>query len=706
MIKTTITSVILLMVTSSQLLCQVDAAAKRYIRLGSLQSHFTAYGSERAWNNTYYEGLIWPAQYPEQDNAVIKRYWIACEDFDDPSGRNWEHYGVYVTANTEGIGVFPMELKQSTRFMPPSVYVDGNDLKAIFNSDIDTLNTDQIPDRIVTNVVNTSMGLTMTRTVYAFSQQYHDNYFIKFFTYTNTGNTDWDAEIELDAPLNGVRIGWGTRYSLGREAAYVIGDGQSWGKHSWVSRRGEDYALHYTDPITLDAPIVDWLRCGFSWAGQTSKNAYDNVGGPDIGKKGRLTSPHHAGSVVLHVDRNAADATDDISQPTFLGWHAGDTYPNIGDLRPRDAIAMTQLYSMLSGNPHGGDGNGGTNRYWDDIVASITDPYDPWTYHNDGGGTNVMMTYGPFDLAPGESVTIVEAEAVNGIDRQTCEWVGERWKQAYDNPSDNGPFDLPDGGTTGDLNYFKNSWVLTGTDSILLSFSRAKRNFDSGFGIPQPPQPPASFTVESGGDRIFLSWLPSPSESNEADFSGYRIFRAIGKPDTTYSEIFACGAGTDNPELVYHYDDTSPIRGQSYYYYIVAFNDGSNNNTQMNPHGELHSAILLTRTTQAAYLQRPPGETLDAVRVVPNPYNIKNRQLQYIGEPNKLMFLDLPPYCTLRIFTERGDLINTIEHTDGSGDEAWDLVTESNQIVVSGIYLLHVETPEGESTYEKFIVIR
>ena len=52
---------------------QVDETLKRYVKVGSLQSHFSAYGSERAWNNTYYEGLIWPANYLYQDNSVIKR---------------------------------------------------------------------------------------------------------------------------------------------------------------------------------------------------------------------------------------------------------------------------------------------------------------------------------------------------------------------------------------------------------------------------------------------------------------------------------------------------------------------------------------------------------------------------------------------------------------------------------------------------------
>ena len=50
--------------------------------------------------------------------------------------------------------------------------------------------------------------------------------------------------------------------------------------------------------------------------------------------------------------------------------------------------------------------------------------------------------------------------------------------------------------------------------------------------------------------------------------------------------------------------------------------------------------------------------------------------------------------CQLKIFTERGDLIWEKDHTDGSGDELWDSMTSSGQIVVSGIYILYVEVTE------------
>jgi len=712
---------------------QIQSTEKKYVRIGQLQSKFSAYGSERAWNNQYYEGMEWPADYPEQDNAVIERVWLACEDFTDMSGESWENYGVYFAAGyvadynqAPGTSLYPVELKQTAKFAPVTIYVDGKDISAPYAGDVDEIDPEIIADRIVTNIVHTTMGLTMTRKVLAFSQQYHDNYFIKEYTFTNTGNTDYDDDIEINAPLKGVYFSWGTRYAVCREGAYKFDNTQSWGQHTWVSKRGEDYAQHAAETIDESNPIVEWLRCGFSWAGQSDNSDWDNIGAPNRSGNGRLCSPQHAGTVVIHVDKSASDATDDPNQPVVLGWHAGDTYPSLGNMI--ELFPMTQLYRMVQGNPHDGLGNP-SERQYETNCDGITSRVDPFKLHNDAGGTNIWISYGPFDLEHNESITIVEAEAVAGLNRIMCEQIGARWKAAYDDPSDTGPFPLPrgsiagylyQGANTNDKDVYKNAWVYTGWDSIMQTFGRAKRNFDAGYEIPQPPLPPPVVEVTSGGDRISLSWVPSSSEG-EPDFGGYRIFRAVGKPDTVYQEIFACGNGTDNPTVVNSYDDTSPVRGFSYYYYIVDFNDGSNNTSgATNPIGELHSGRFYTQTTEPAFLRRKAGMSLDDIRVVPNPYNVKGRDYNYPKEQDKIGFLNIPAFCTIKIYTERGDLINTIEHTDGSGDEYWNSLTTSRQVVVSGVYIAYFEVTndyvdsetgqllykKGDNTYRKFVIIR
>mgnify|MGYP006300222639 CR=1 FL=1 len=364
---------------------QVASTKKSYIRIGSLQSHVSAYGSERAWNNSYYEGLIWPANYPFQDNAVIKRFWIAAQDFTDAKGQQWDVYANYFAQSYVDVSLFPVELKQTAKFEPPKVSVDGFNTTQPYAEDVDEIDPEQIPDRIVTNVVNTSLGITMTRRFLAFSQQYHDNYYIKEFIFTNTGNVDYDDDIELNAPVKGFRVSWGTRYSVCREGSMKIGDGQSWGKHTWVSKRGEDYPAHIGDVITANNPIVEWIRCGFSWAGQAANNNYDNIGGPDKQRDGRLCAPQFAGVACLHVDQSPANMVDDPNQPTAWGWHGGDTYPSIGNLTTSDEPKMIQLYDMMSGNPH--LGLGGTDRMDETYMESNP---DPMTVHNDGDRKSVV----------------------------------------------------------------------------------------------------------------------------------------------------------------------------------------------------------------------------------------------------------------------------------------------------------------------------
>lgn len=689
---------------------QVAGTEKRYVRIGSLQNHYSAYGSERAWNNVYYEGLIWPADYIYQDNSVIRRAWLATEDFIATDGKHYDHYAIYFARDEYvDVSLFPVEMKQTAKFSPPSIYVDGNNINAIYAGDVDDINENQIPDRIITNIVNTTMGLTQTRRVHVFSQQYHDNYHITEYIFTNTGNTDYDDEIELNRTLKGVRVGWGIRYSVCREGSFSIGGPQTYGQHTWVTKRGEAYPQHANDIITEANPIVDWIRCGFCWAGQAATNSFDNIGGPDVKANGRLLAPQHAGIGILHVDMSETDKNDNVNQPLTLGWHAGDSYPSLGDMSAFYEGKMKEVNDMLRGLPY--RGLGGTDRFDETYMA--TNP-DPWTVHNDGGGTNLWITYGPYDLEPGESFTIVEVEGVNGLNRESCIQIGARWKKAYNDPNDKGPFVLPDGSTTDNKDVYKNSWVYTGKDSILLTFSRAKRNYDSGFQIPQPPLPPPLFDVTSGGDRITLTWAASPSES-ESDFAGYKIYRAVGKSDTTYEEIANLPPGTTSCE------DLEAVRGFAYYYYIIAYNDGSNNTSGiLNPTGPLNSNRFYTRTTEPASLRRQAGTNLDNIRIVPNPYNITSKEFQYPGEPDKIMFLNIPGHCTIRIFTERGDLIETIYHENGSGDEVWNSITSSRQVVVSGIYIVHFEVtddyyhPEtkellykkGDSRYKKLVIIR
>jgi hypothetical protein len=139
------------------------------------------------------------------------------------------------------------------------------------------------------------------------------------------------------------------------------------------------------------------------------------------------------------------------------------------------------------------------------------------------------------------------------------------------------------------------------------------------------------------------------------------------------------------------------------------------------PAGEpLVSSKFYTITNLEAFLTRPPASTLSEIRVVPNPFNIVGRDVQFGKDtPDRLAFYGLPPYCTIKIYTETGDLIQTLNHDNGSGDEIWHSLTSSDQIVASGLYIAYFEVTadyknnagellfkKGDNAFRKFIIIR
>jgi len=254
----------------------------------------------------------------------------------------------------------------------------------------------------------------------------------------------------------------------------------------------------------------------------------------------------------------------------------------------------------------------------------------------------------------------------------------------------------------------KDSWVLSGIDSLFGNAYAATWNVQNNYQVPLAPRAP-SVEVSSRPDKIIVAW---GDESVGGDFAGYRVYRAIGSPDTTFDLVFECGGATGNP-VVNSWDDLSAQPAQEYYYYVTAFDDGSGNAPGVHGVSEsLESGAYLNRTTRAAILSTPAAENLSGVRIVPNPYNVGARNLNYVGVPNKIAFFNLPPECTIKIYTESGDLVKTIEHTDGSGSDSWGFLaeehqaTDTGQLIVSGIYIALFKTPDGKSTFEKFIIVR
>jgi hypothetical protein len=139
--------------------------------------------------------------------------------------------------------------------------------------------------------------------------------------------------------------------------------------------------------------------------------------------------------------------------------------------------------------------------------------------------------------------------------------------------------------------------------------------------------------------------------------------------------------------------------------------------------GDVYSVHLLVPfSTEDVFAFRTTGQVVsqDMARqqyaagpyVVPNPYagaaSFEAERFAVTGRGERRMeFRNLPVSAIVRIFSVRGDLVQTLHH-DGStvGMVPWNLRTKDNLDVAPGLYVYHVEAPGFDSFIGKFAVIK
>lgn len=108
--------------------------------------------------------------------------------------------------------------------------------------------------------------------------------------------------------------------------------------------------------------------------------------------------------------------------------------------------------------------------------------------------------------------------------------------------------------------------------------------------------------------------------------------------------------------------------------------------------------------------QQQVTSELNKIRVVPNPYIVSSLYEPEFGELRReplrqIQFVNLPPECTIYIFTVDADLIKTISHSAANGTEVWDLRTEGGRELAAGMYIYVVKTIDSEFK-ERFAIIK
>ncbi len=726
-----------------------DAQAQftaQWLDIGEYHAAYVESGARHELAPSNIEGMEWPAIRRFAGNIRARALWIGVHDWTDEEGRNWPTFVARIGPRGSGAEILtPIQNKLIGRYEDTNVLVDGAlsfDNVAV----LDEVDPNIPADRMIDNIVNFRLGITMERKVWAYTNEHHDDYQIIEQVFTNTGNTDDDDTIELpDQTLHDVYFFKIHRWRGNEQEAWITGNAQAWGKFSMPDVVGDG---HGTYPVDFTATYM-WAGFNPDWT------RFNNLGGPlwdqtnqwvaEGDSVGRLTGGNFVGRIVLHADASPTNktyiqctpATFASCQPHSIGFMDQDEvlttdgspqadYYELGILT-RDNPAKNPGCATTPGQP------GCFSRMFPHYADRIEPSGNFWKPTNNAssgkqGGHANTVAYGPYEMAPGESVRIVVAESVGGFSQEASYAIGRAYKRGgatretrlieFDANGDGVIDHTPFNHNTvfnGSEAMTKNQWVISNRDSLFKNFLRARDLFEASndmtrYPIVEPPRAPIEFTVDGKPDRVELRWTPAPGGPS---ISAWEIYRTSRFEDNLLQDDGTVGYKlvASLPGSATSFDDTSLNRGTDYFYYIQAVGEPQPKDPRAitgTPSGlPLRSSRYLTQTYQPVSLKRPPGRTLADARVVPNPVNLGSDQTVRFAQEDRVAFFDIPGECTIKIYSELGEFIQEINHTDGSGDEIWNLTTRSRQLLVSGIYIAVIQDSNtGERAFLKFVVIR
>ncbi|MCU7495686.1 MAG: hypothetical protein HF314_16620 [Ignavibacteria bacterium] len=431
------------------------------------------------------------------------------------------------------------------------------------------------------------------------------------------------------------------------------------------------------DPYSTDLP----REISYAFSASRGEKIKDATG--KVSPSGEWLAPGFAGVKLLYSTPDKINRVP--SKINKIAWSAADNGTDLGGPLTGKSGLLESYYSVLQ-DP--------ANAY-----SPVTSSFDPlmgsrrlWT----------MMSLGPWDIAPGDSIVIAVAELVDGIDYSKC---------------------------TGPDMYQGNAITMVGlgrTNNFEPTADKAQFTYDNGLRHPNPPMAP-SFKVNffKGIDNFVaneITWtdscenIPDPDDGIK-DLAGYRLYRSEYLPIGPWKKIAEITKHEDGyySDRNYAFVDSTVEIGTRYYYALTAFDNGrtswninpaavypGTHSTQVPP---LESSVYANRLQYPFVATLAPPKTLDNVLVVPNPFVIGEGSSQP-GDADLIQFVNIPNPCTIRIYSVRGDLIKTIKVEEGQGAIAsWNQATDFGQFVTSGIYVYHIESPLG-SKIGKLAIVR
>lgn len=255
--------------------------------------------------------------------------------------------------------------------------------------------------------------------------------------------------------------------------------------------------------------------------------------------------------------------------------------------------------------------------------------------------------------------------------------------------------------------------------------------------FPTPPDNPRTKVVLEQG-RVNIYWDRNSENSvdrvsGEQDFEGYRVYSSdLGDDinpkarlirefdiagnnigfDTGFDEVELAQPVTfdgDPTEYWYKYEIDGLLSGWQYLISVTAFDRGD----------EVFGVESLETSTNVNAVRVFPGTPANSnfgeegfeIGVYPNPYRINAAWDGGSEAERKINFFNLPAKSEIRIYTVAGDIVAELEHDAATytgssawyssrsdnpriqpgGEHSWDLQSEANQILTSGLYLFTVK---------------
>jgi len=318
------------------------------------------------------------------------------------------------------------------------------------------------------------------------------------------------------------------------------------------------------------------------------------------------------------------------------------------------------------------------------------------------------VNIGPYDLAPGDSIEYIKILVCGEMDRSISMAGGLDATQNYKSAG---------------IANLKENWEAA-LELIEGWEASGRTNWNAGINAYPPPTPAnvpmigndneleATIFVdaETRAQGFDIAWKPIPESyvdplKGTNDLAGYKVYKSeigIAGPWEEVTDLTRAEAQEliKDGKIVYRY--TARV-GIPMRFCVTSYDTDGNESGKTG------------YTFDAEAAPPAPSNKFEDVRVVPNPF----KQVSGLAEPGemkRLIFMNIPAQCTIKIFTMAGELVQTIEH-DGFGLEAWGSVTENNymltrfaQNVMPGIYIYHIESHvpghEGESAVGKFAILK